>query len=137
MRRLCYFLIPLVLSAFTVSGKAQTVTGAVRGTITDATGAIVSGATVIATDTATGVKTDTKTNQAGEYSIRFLQIGSYKLAITAPGFETATYGPFALEIDQTAKIDIPLKVGSTSTSVEVSDQLQPILNTESATLGET
>ena len=137
MRRLCYSIIPLLLLALTLPGAAQTVTGAVRGTVTDASGAIVPGAKVTVTNTATGVKTSTTTNQAGEYSIRFLQIGNYKLTIEAPGFETATFGPFALEIDQTAKIDIPLKVGSTKTSVEVSDEYQPILNTENATLGET
>jgi hypothetical protein len=137
MKRLCSSIIPLLLLVLALPGMAQTVTGAVRGTVTDASGAIVPGAQVAATNTATGVKTNTTTNQAGEYSIRFLQIGNYKLLIEAQGFETATYGPFALEIDQTAKIDIPLKIGSTTTSVEVSDQLQPILNTESATLGET
>jgi Carboxypeptidase regulatory-like domain len=137
MKRLCSSIILLLLLALALPGLAQTVTGAVRGTVTDGTGAIVAGAVVTVTNTATGVKTDTKTNQAGEYSIRFLQIGNYNLAIEAQGFETATYGPFALEIDQTAKIDVPLKVGSAKTSVEVSDQYQPILNTESATLGET
>ena len=70
-------------------------------------------------------------------AIRFLQIGRYKLSVEASGFKLAEYGPFSLEIDQTAKIDIPLSVGSAETTVEVSDQLQPILNTESATLGET
>jgi hypothetical protein len=137
MRRFCYSIIPLLLLAFAIPGVAQTVTGAVRGTVTDASGAIVPGATVTVTNTATGVKTVATTNQSGEYSIRFLQIGNYKLAIEAAGFDTATYGPFSLEIDQTAKIDIPLKVGSAKTSVEVSDEYQPILNTESATLGET
>jgi hypothetical protein len=137
MKRLCLSIVPLLLFALTLPGLAQTVTGAVRGTVTDATGAIVAGAEVTATNTATGVQTNTKTNQSGEYSIRFLQIGNYKLEIKSAGFDTATYGPFPLEIDQTAKIDIPLKVGSAKTSVEVSDQYQPILNTESATLGET
>jgi hypothetical protein len=127
----------LLLLAFALPGLAQTVTGAVRGTVTDASGAILPGATVTAANTATGVKTVASTNQSGEYSIRFLQIGNYKLTIEASGFETATYGPFSLEIDQTAKVDIPLKVGSAKTSVVVDDQYQPILNTESATLGET
>ena len=137
MKRLCYSIISLLLLTFALPSVAQTVTGAVRGTVTDASGAIVPGATVTAANTATGVKTAASTNESGEYSIRFLQIGNYKLTIEAKGFETAVYGPFALEIDQTAKIDIPLKIGSATTSVEVSDQLQPILNTESATLGET
>jgi Carboxypeptidase regulatory-like domain len=137
MRRLCCSILPLLLFAFTLPGMAQTVTGAVRGTITDPSGAIVSGATVTATNTATGVQTTATTNQTGEYSIRFLQIGSYKLAVQASGFETANYGPFSLEIDQMAKIDIPLHIGSASTSVEVSSQAQPILETENPTLGET
>ena len=130
-------IVSFVLVAITIHGLAQTITGAVRGTITDASGAIVANANVVATNTATGVQTTAKSNQAGEYSIRFLQIGQYKLSVDALGFDTASYGPFSLEIDQTAKIDIPLQVGSAKTTVEVSDQMQPILDTESATLGET
>lgn len=120
-----------------LSSIAQTTTGAVRGTITDPSGAIVPGARITATNVATGVATAATTNQAGEYSIRFLQIGHYKLTVEASGFDTASYGPFALEIDQTAKIDIPLKVGQASTTVTVSEEFQPILQTENATNGET
>ncbi len=127
----------LLMLATPLAGVAQTVTGAVRGIITDASGAIVPNATVTARNVSTSVPTVTKTNQSGEYSIRFLQIGQYKISVEASGFTTAVYGPFSLEIDQTAKIDIPLGVGAASTTVSVSDQLQPILNTESATLGET
>jgi len=137
MKRLCLSIVPLVLFVTSLSGIAQTVTGAIRGTITDSSGAIVPNASVVTTNTETGVRTEATTNQAGEYSIRFLQIGKYTLVVEANGFDRATYGPFSLEIDQTAKIDIPLHVGSIKTSVEVSDQYQPILNTESATLGET
>lgn len=116
---------------------AQTTTAAVRGTITDASSAIVPGAKVTVTNTATGVQTSAVANQAGEYSIRFLPIGSYKLVVEDSGFKTATYGPFSLEIDQTAKIDVSLKVGSANTTVTVSEQFQPILQTEGATNGET
>jgi len=128
-------LLSLCLTAF--HGAAQTVTGAIRGIITDPSGAIVSGATVTAINAASAVATTTKTDGTGEYSIRFLQIGQYSLTVSASGFATANYGPFSLEIDQTAKIDIPLHIGATSATVNVSGQMQPILNTESATLGET
>jgi hypothetical protein len=137
MKRCGLPMILLSVCLAALQGVAQTVTGAVRGTITDPSGAIVSGATVTATNTASGVATATKTNGTGEYSIRFLQIGQYKLTVVAPGFETAGYGPFALEIDQMAKVDIPLRVGATSATIDVSGQMQPILNTENATLGET
>ena len=127
----------LILVAYCCSGVAQTVTGSLRGVVTDPSGSIVTSATVTATNTSTGVPSVAKTNGAGEYSLRFLQVGSYKLTIEASGFNTANYGPVSLEIDQTAKIDIKLTVGDASTTVNVSDQVQPILNTESATLGET
>ena len=116
---------------------AQTTTGSVRGTITDSSGAIIPQAKVTVTDTATGVQTVATTNQAGEYSIRFLQIGQYTLRVEASGFEIANYGPFPLEIDQTAKVDIPLTVGSASTTIRVNEEYQPILQTENATNGET
>jgi Carboxypeptidase regulatory-like domain/TonB dependent receptor len=136
MKRICLWIVPLLLLV-PLSGAAQTVTGAIRGIITDPSGAIVPNATVTAINAATSVPTIAKTNQAGEYAIRFLQIGQYKLTVEAPGFTTARYGPFSLEIDQTAQINIPLAVGSATTTVDVNEQLQPILNTENATLGET
>ena len=126
-----------IFIAACMPGAAQTVTGAVRGTITDPSGAIVPGAVVTATNLATGVKNTDKTNSSGEYSIRFLQIGQYKVEVAAAGFKTASYGPFSLEIDQVVKVDIPLSLGEASTTVNVSEELQPILNTESPTLGET
>ena len=137
MKRFCLSILPLLLLAAALPAFAQTVTGAIRGTITDSSGAIVPGANVVAVNEATSVKTTAKSNGSGEYSIRFLQIGKYRLDVDAPGFTKSTYGPFSLEIDQTAKIDVALAVGSASTTVSVSDQLQPILDTESATLGET
>jgi hypothetical protein len=130
-------MILLCLCCTALKGSAQTVTGAVRGTVTDPSGAIVSSASVTATNTASAVSAETKTNGAGEYSINFLQIGQYKISVAAPGFETASFGPFALEIDQTAKVDIALHIGATTATVDVSSQMQPILNTESPTLGET
>jgi len=136
MNRLSRSIVPILLCT-SVPAVAQTVTGTIRGTITDTSGAVVPGATVHAINTATGVSTDAKSNAAGEYSIRFLQIGQYKIAVDAAGFSKATYGPFALEIDQVAKVDVPLAVGAENTTVSVSEQEQPILNTENATLGET
>jgi len=137
IKKIVAVLLSLPLLSVCIPAAAQTVTGAIRGIVTDSTGAVLPGATVTAANMATGVLSGTKTNQAGEYSIRFLQVGTYKVTVEAPGFRTSSYGPFALEIDQTAKIDVPLSVGEATATVSVSDEGQPILNTESATLGET
>jgi len=114
---------------------AQTITATVRGTITDAAGAVVSGASVTARNVDTGVKTATVTDQNGAYSIRFLPVGPYTVTATRAGFETSSFGPVVLQIDQIAKIDIALKVGSVSTTVSVTTETSPELQTESATLG--
>ncbi len=115
----------------------QTITANVGGTVTDASGSVIPGATVTATNVDTNVAVSTTTNSAGIYSIRFLQIGRYKVAIASPGFSRQEQGPFSLEINQDAKVDAKLAVGAATTTVEVSEQAQPILNTENATLGET
>ena len=137
MKRLRVPILLLSLCLPPLQGMAQTVTGTIRGTITDPNGAHVPGAAVTATNTASAVATATKTNDAGEYSIRFLPIGQYKITVLSPGFEAATYGPFALEIDQTAKVDVSLRVGAASATIDVSGKMEPILDTENATLGET
>lgn len=114
---------------------SQTITATVRGTVIDPAGAAVAGASVTAKNVDTGVKTSTVTNQDGAYNIRFLPIGTYTVSATAKGFETSTVSPFVLQIDQIAKIDISLKVGSVATTVDVTSGTSPELQTQSATLG--
>ena len=113
---------------------SQTVTGSVTGTVTDPSGAVIPHANVVAVNTATGVRTPASSNDAGVYSIRFLPIGTYQVEITAPGFSKLTIPPFALEINQTAKVDAHVTVGA-STTVKVQGNLAPILDTTDATLG--
>ncbi len=119
------------------SAMAQTITGSVVGTVTDPAGAVIPGAKVSATNAATGVTTGTVTNQDGLYNLRFLPIGSYNITVTAPGFSITSVGPFALEVDQIAKIDARLKLGNTSETLNVSAEAQPLLQTQDATLEST
>jgi hypothetical protein len=126
-------LIAVVLCVAT--GAAQTVTGAVTGTVTDPSGAVIPGATVVAINMATSVQTAAKTNSGGVYSIRFLPIGSYQVAVSAEGFNKVTLPQFKLEIGQTANLDARLTVGSNTNSVTVNGGLAPILDTADGSLG--
>ncbi len=114
---------------------AQIVTGSITGAVSDPTGAVVSGAHVVAHNQATGVDTTAVTNAAGSYTIRFLPIGQYDLRVSATGFASQTYPPFALEVDQTVKINVQLRVGEATTTTEVQGGVAPILNTTDASLG--
>jgi Carboxypeptidase regulatory-like domain/TonB dependent receptor len=125
-----------VAAAFCLLSSAQTVTGSITGVVTDQSGAVVTGASVTAENVATSVKSSAKTNEAGNYTIRFLPIGTYTVTIDAAGFSKQTTASFALEIDQTAKIDVALKIGTSST-VLVQEEAHPILDTSDATLGNT
>ena len=122
----------MVLSASPL--LAQTVTGSVTGIVTDPSGDVVPNAAVVAINTGTGVRTPSTSNASGEYSLRFLPIGTYQVEVTAKGFSTLTIPAFALEINQTAKIDAHVTIGDTQT-VKVEAELAPILDTADGTLG--
>src|ERR1700730_16325528 len=117
--------------------EAQTITGSVNGTVTDPTGAVVPNAKVTATNVDTGIETPSATNSDGIYNIPFLQIGNYKLTVDVPGFATATYGPFALETAQIAKVDVKMGLSSAQQKVSVEAEVVPLLNTETPTLATT
>ena len=137
-RQLVRYFVGFSLAAFFLTSAAlgQTVTGSITGQVTDPSGAVIVGANVTAVNVGTSVKTATQTNASGAYTIRFLPIGTYTVTVEATGFTTQQVSPFALEIDQTAKINASLKIGVSST-VEVEADIHPILNTTDSSLGNT
>jgi hypothetical protein len=120
----------LVAIVGTISAMGQEVTAAIVGTVTDPSGAPVKGATVTATDTERGTAWTAQSNDTGAYNLLRLPIGHYSLKVTATGFDTALQPPFTLVLNQTARVDIQLKVGKISETVEVSGET-PILQTQS------
>src|SRR5215475_14274863 len=125
--------VPLLIMAGSLTALGQTVTAAITGLVTDPSGAVVAGATVTAENTATGVRTAAQTNGAGAYTIRFLPIGSYTVSVDAKGFARSKVDPFALEIDQTAKINVALKVNTSDATVEVKAEAHSMIGTTHST----
>ncbi len=128
---LCRLSVVLCLST---AGLAQTITGSVSGTVTDPSGAVIKDAKVTVTNVDTGIAVSDTTNAAGIYSVRFLQIGKYTVLTEANGFTRTSFGPFQLEIDQTAKVDLQLKVGGDTTKIDVAGSASPLLDTEDSTI---
>jgi hypothetical protein len=122
----------LLLAALTIvpSAWSQEVTANIVGTVTDPSGAPIKGADVVATDTERGTTRNALTNDTGDYNLLRLPVGSYTVKVTASGFETVTHAPFTLVLNQTARVDIPMKVGHVATEVEVISSA-PVLQTES------
>jgi hypothetical protein len=107
----------------------QEVTASISGSVTDPSGAAVAGATVTATSQERGLTHTAVTNESGIYRIAQLPVGTYELKVEKPGFASASYPPFVLTLNQVARIDIGMKVGQVSETVEVTGAT-PVLETD-------
>jgi Carboxypeptidase regulatory-like domain len=131
LRLLCWV---VGISALTLCGRqemlAQEVTATVTGTVTDTSGAVVAGAVVTVKSVERGVVYTATTNDSGLYHISQLPVGNYEVRVEKPGFSSVEYPAFTLSLNQVAKIDVEMKVGQVSQTIEVSGAA-PILKTES------
>jgi len=139
MRKLnCVFMVLAVLAVLAAPftpAWSQEVTASIVGTVTDPSGAPIKGASVTATDTDRGTVWNGQTNETGAYNLLRLPIGNYALKVSAPGFETATHAALQLVLNQTARLDVQMKIGKTTETVEVSSAA-PLLQTDSTEISE-
>src|SRR5467141_3916315 len=122
----------VVLVALLCSANAawgQDVTASITGTVSDPSGAAVVGATVTAKSVERGITYTAVTNESGIYRIAQLPVGSYELKVEKTGFSSAAYPAFVLTLNQVARIDVGLKVGPVTQTVEVTGAA-PVLKTE-------
>jgi len=104
------------------------------GRITDGSGAVVPNASVKAVNIGTNITQEAVTNDSGEYVITPVSAGQYRLTVTANGFQTTTTSVIEVNVGQIAREDLALKVGSSTTTIEVTTE-SPLINTDSATIG--
>ncbi len=108
--------------------------GEITGVVTDASGALIPGANVTVSSPETGLTRTAASNSAGNYSFPSLLPGTYKIRAEKQGFQTEARNGIELQVQQVARIDFQLRVGSRSEIVEVSGGA-PLLATENATVG--
>lgn len=116
------------------SAAAQQITATISGTITDPNGAAVPGAIVTATSIETGLAKTATTGDGGNYTITFLQPGTYNITVNKIGFAQTTRENIRLEVAQTAGIDVALGVSGQQATVEVNSNETPLLQTETSNL---
>jgi carboxypeptidase family protein len=108
--------------------------GDISGLVTDSSGAAVVGANVTATNPQTNLTRTTASNNSGNYSFPSLPPGLYDIKAEKQGFQSAVRTAVQLQVQQAARIDFQLNVGSVTETVEVTGGA-PLLNTENATIG--
>lgn len=129
------FLLVVGLFLSPVTAFAQTGAASLTGIVTDQSGAAVPGATVTATNQATNVAYTAISNEAGNYTITSLPVGTYIVKAELASFKTAATKPIQAEAMQVVRIDFKLELGSLEETVEVTGE-SPVLQTETATVGE-
>ena len=126
---LCFIAVSSLLPMY-----AQQTSATLLGTVTDASGAAVAGVTVRATNLATNFNRQGVTDQVGSYSIRPLPAGSYRITASQSGFQAQQIDNVVLQVEQSARVDISLKVGNVTETINVSASAA-VLQTENATVG--
>jgi hypothetical protein len=123
-----------VLLAITLA-LGQQDQGAITGIVQDTTGAVVPGAQVKLTNVDTGLVLETHTDKSGVYTFDPLKIGNYTVTAVSPGFSKTTHTGLHLDVQQRLAVNLSLKPGAVSETVEVTGQ-PPVLQTEEASVGQ-
>ncbi|NYF89239.1 TonB-dependent receptor [Tunturiibacter empetritectus] len=116
--------------------QAQYENGSLVGTIHDSSGATVSGVSVTITNDATGIVAKATSSASGDYEVPSLRVGVYTISANSPGFSDAVAKNITISVGVRERIDLSLQVGSTQTTVEVSDVALQI-ETETSQRGQT
>lgn len=125
----------MALAFFSVAAWGQATTS-LRGTVTDPSGAAIPNATVHLVNSDTTVDRTVTTDQQGSYVFAGVQPGNYVLRVEATGFSTYEQKGFQLLVNLPATINVKMKVGAATTTVEVT-AAAPLLNTTDASQGDT
>ncbi|MBV8903095.1 MAG: TonB-dependent receptor, partial [Acidobacteriia bacterium] len=130
----------LVMASGEPTLDAQAVSiASVTGRVVDEQGAVLSGAQIRMTAISTGVVYTALSNTDGIYALPSLPIGAYRLESTASGFQTYVQNGIQLRVNDQVQINIGMKVGSVTESVEVNanaDLIQTQQNTISQVVDE-
>ncbi|MGB6689110.1 MAG: carboxypeptidase-like regulatory domain-containing protein [Terracidiphilus sp.] len=95
--------------------------GSVVGSIHDPSGAVVPKAEIILTSGETGLAQSTRSSASGEYVFPLVEVGTYSLSVSAPGFEHLVQENLVVGLNKTVTADETLRVGSASATVEVQE----------------
>jgi hypothetical protein len=117
-----------------VPSFGQTFDTAIVGTVTDSSGAVLPAATVLVRSPATGIEKKAVTGNGGEYSVTYLTPGIYDVTITANGFASYVQKGIQLQLNQQARINATMGLGSLGQTVQVTSE-QPLIQSEEASLG--
>ena len=109
--------------------------GGIRGEVADPSGAVIPDVNVTVTNVASGVVQKATTNESGIYVVPFLNPGTYRVEAAKQGFTTMTRDNLKLDVEQVAKVDFTLTVGTLTQTVDVS-AAAALLDSQTSVVGQ-
>ena len=113
---------------------AQEVSAGITGRVTDPSGSAIVGAEVTAKDQDRGTEWRTKTNEEGIYAFPRIPASDYEVRVGAPGFKGFVQERLHLDVNERARLDVPMQVGAISESVSVTADAA-LLQTDTTQVG--
>ena len=132
-----FFVLFVCAAFFALAGQAWgQATTSLRGVVTDPSGAAIPKATVHLINTDTNLERTAVTGAQGDYVFSEVLPGHYVLQVEAAGFSKFEQKGVELLVNLPETINVKMKVGAATTTVEVTAQA-PLLNTTDASQGNT
>src|SRR5690349_5534968 len=114
---------------------AQQTSGNINGRIVDAQGAAVPGVTVTAKSSQTGFTRSDLTDGEGVYRLTSLPVGPYDVTAELPGFSTFSRKDVVVNVAQTTDLNVELRLGGVTESVNVTAEVPMVKTTDSSVGG--
>ncbi len=112
----------VVVSLLPTAVVGQSITsGDVTGTVTDPTNAVVPNASVTLTNLGANATQTTNTNSGGGYRFAFVTPGTYRIKVSASGFQSAQGNGFVVNAGQPTTANFQLKLKEAAQTVEVKE----------------
>jgi hypothetical protein len=117
---------------FSPAASAQRDTGTISGTVQDPSHAVIPNANVILENNSTHDKRSTVSNGSGFFNFAAVPVGTYKLTISAQGFNPYTATDIIMHAAEDHKLtDLQLNVSGTAAEVEVTASQAAVIPTDS------
>ncbi len=117
-----------------ISLRAQDATGKIEGSVQDPQGGMIPNAAVTATHLTTGIEKSARSDRIGNFALVLLPIGEYRLTVEASNFRKYVREPITLNVNETVRLSVDLKLGSPTETIQVSADA-PQVATASSDIG--
>ena len=123
-----------IMLSLATAVSAQTTSGSITIQTMDSTKALLPGTHLLLTDNGTGVTREGTTLSSGTFTFEALPAATYRLKVERGGFSTVNYDSIVVQAGVATPVNILLKVGTTTTEVNVSAVSVPVIEVSSNTL---